>query len=124
MKPPNTMTAAEYRALREKGAKRTKYGNKPTTHRGEKFDSQLELAVYLALCAKYGARNVIRQVSIPVGGLRVRLDFMVLGTTGPWISGFFADAKGMLTATAKAKYNHLRDKHGIEVVLIKSASEV
>lgn len=110
--------------------KPTKYRNVKTVRHGMRFDSILEADVYDALVARYGAANVVRQVSIPIGSKRIKPDFMVIlrptrnAGSSFHISAFFADAKGFATEAWLAKANHLRDKHGIEIRLIKSAKDV
>jgi hypothetical protein len=116
-----------------KGGKQRKYKNEPVTDEetGEKFDSRLEHRVWKALVAKYGARNVMRQVSIMLkGGIRMRPDFIVLG----WIEEFgtstrvfrrVIDAKGMPpTSDWNNKKKLLRAEFGIECEIIRKPSEV
>ena len=137
-----TMTAAEYRNLKglppvtkpdqpKPRKTKNKYNNVVTVEDGMKFDSKLEARVYKALCAKFGTDHVLRQVSIPIGEPRVRLDFMILMFKGlslqgdvPFTPCVFAHAKARMTPTARAKYNHLRDKHGIKVWIIESEKDV
>lgn len=118
-----------------KAAKPRKYRNKPCERNGERFDSILEADVYDALVARYGARNVMRQVRLSLGGGRfITPDFMVIIQHESMtefdhkkyeaIHVFFADAKGLETPDWRTKRDWLRDKHGIEIRLIRKASEV
>ena len=100
-----------------------KYRNTPVYVDGERFDSKHERAIYDRLVAEHGAENVIRQVSLPIGGgNRLRVDFMVIWvdyakskTTPGCVLVEFIDAKGVVTDTWKAKARHLADKHGIKI---------
>jgi len=102
------------------GPGRRKYRNVPTVIGGHRFDSRHEAEVWLALCATYGAKNVIRQVSLPIGEKRIRPDFLIIRQHFPdgTFRAEFADAKGMITQEWKAKSNHLTDKHGLKIRLI------
>lgn len=104
----------------EPPAKPTKYRNVPTERGGQRFDSKLEADVYDRLVAYYGKLNVIRQVSFPIGRKRIRPDFFVILAGRRFV---VADAKGIATDAWKSKANHLRDVHGIEIVLIHKAEE-
>lgn len=97
-----------------------KYRNEPTELDGERFDSKLEAAVFARLVAYYGRDRVIRQVSFPVGSLRIRPDFLVLLPCGRFA---LADAKGFATDAWKAKANHLRHFHGLEIALIRKPED-
>ena len=98
-----------------------KYRNKPCEYEGQRFDSKLELKVYLDLVAVWGAPNVIRQVSIPIGKGRMRPDFFVITSRfdDGSFRGHFVDAKGVITAAWRRGANHLEDKHGIKISLVK-----
>ena len=98
---------------------RNKYRNVPTVVDGKRFDSKLEAKVYQDLCLEYGKENVICQVSIPIGAQRIRPDFMVIQYRWPngTMKVVFIDAKGRETPAWRAKANHLKDKHGIEIQL-------
>jgi hypothetical protein len=109
----------------EATVKPKKYRNQPCEAGGEKFDSKLEAEAYKKLCALWGKENVIRQVSIPIGDKRIRPDFLVIKEVlegGKVFVGFFADAKGFATDAWTAKANHLKDKHGLSIELIRSKS--
>lgn len=86
------------------------------------FDSKLEHRVYQRLCLAHGERNVIRQVSIPLGKLRIRPDFMVIEER--FGDGSFrarlVDAKGLPTREWRAKANHLEQAHGLEIQIIRA----
>jgi hypothetical protein len=116
-----------------KGGKQRKYKNEPATDpdTGERFDSKLEMRVWKALVAKYGERNVMRQVSIMLpGGIRMRPDFIVLG----WIDAYgnstrtwdrVIDAKGMPpTSDWNNKKKLLKATFGLECEIIRKPSEV
>lgn len=100
---------------------RKKYRNQPTEINGERFDSKLEARICEMLRTIHGERNVIRQISIPIGAARVRPDFLIIHER--FEDGTFraelADAKGVETQAWKAKANHLQDKHGINIRTIK-----
>ena len=96
---------------------------------GHTFDSKLEAKVYKDLCTIHGRNNIVTQISIPLGKKRIRVDFGIIldrgvrlagGIEHPYIMMEFADAKGYETAVSKAKLNHLEDRHGIKVRLIRS----
>lgn len=100
---------------------RRKYRNEPVEHDGQRFDSKLERDAYLWLCREHEERNVIRQVSIPFGDNRLRVDFMVIIYAYPMGGEYrvtLYDAKGRVTPEWRGKANHLRDKHGITINLI------
>lgn len=116
-----------------KVAKQRKYKNEPVTDpdTGEKFDSKLEHRIWKALVAKYGERNVMRQVSIMLPGrIRMKPDFVVLG----WIEEFgtstrvlrrVIDAKGAPpTSDWKNKKKLLLSSFGLECEIIRKPSEV
>ena len=96
-----------------------KYRNEPVTVGGEKFDSRLEAKTCAALRLAHPA--VFRQVSVPVGKLRMRLDFLIVHEVledGRFV-GEFADAKGMITEGWAAKRNHFEDVYrGLKIRLI------
>jgi len=77
-----------------------KFRNVPTTDEesGEHFDSRLECRVWRELVARYGRRNVLRQVSFCLPGrIRMRPDFVVLErstTDGRAVIARVIDAKG------------------------------
>ena len=102
-------------------SKPRKYRNEPCVGAdGSKFDSKKERRDYERLCAEHGERNVIRQVSIPIGERRIRPDFMVIisrNGDGTFVAKLM-DSKGMETREWAAKSNHLLDKHGISIKCI------
>lgn len=99
---------------------RRKYRNVPVEVDGQRFDSRLEADVYARLVSYYGRDRVIRQVSFPVGSRRIRPDFLVLLPGGGFV---LADAKGFATDAWTAKANHLRDRHGLGIVLIRKPGD-
>lgn len=99
MKARNEISAEEYRRLQAGGKRRSKYNAKRTeidTPYGKiKFDSKKEAARYqeLLILQKMGnGVRVFRQVPFDLpGGVKYRLDFLVLGLDGgPW----YIDVKG------------------------------
>jgi hypothetical protein len=122
-----------FETARARMPKTRKYHNEPVVDEdtGEKFDSKLEHRVWKALVAKYGERNVMRQVSIMLkGGVRMRPDFIVLG----WIDAYgnstrtwerVIDAKGMPpTSDWNNKKKLLKAMFGLECEIIRKPSEV
>lgn len=101
---------------------RRKYRNEPVEADGERFDSRHEYRVAVALRVKHGRENVIRQVSLPIGELRIRPDFLVIYER--YEDGTFraelVDAKGMMTAAWRAKANHLEAQHGLRIRLVSA----
>ncbi len=116
--------AAAVLAEREKPAAQAprKYRNEPVEHDGERFDSRHEYRVAVALRVKHGRENVIRQVSLPLGELRIRPDFLIIHERFP--DGTFraelVDAKGMMTDAWRAKANHLEAQHGLRIRLVSA----
>ena len=100
---------------------RKKYRNIPCEVNGEKYDSKLEAKVHGDLIRGFCKERIIRQVSIPLGGKRIRPDFLVITDhfEDGSFRGFFADAKGKATRDWEAKAAWLLDKHGIKIRLIK-----
>ena len=102
-----------------------KQRNQPCEIDGQKFHSKLEYGLYMSLCAGYGARNMIRQVSFPIGKNRIRPDFLII--LERFKDGSFhaklMDAKAWdkkkleyrCTEAWKARANHLFDKHGLKI---------
>lgn len=89
----------------------------------DKFDSILEATAYVRLCAQYGKENIIRQVSIPLGGgASIRPDFFaIILTSGmsDWPQFKLFDAKGHETRDWKNKRKWLKDKYRVGIELIK-----
>lgn len=110
--------------------KQRKYRNEPVTDEdtGETFDSKLEHRIWKALVARYGQRNVMRQVSIMLPGrVRMKPDFIILGETedGRRTIERIIDAKGMAPTrdwTNKAK--QLRAEFKLPVEVVKKPSEI
>lgn len=107
-------------AIERRGRK--KYHNVPCTgDDGEKFDSLKERRDCQALRALHGAENIIRQVSLPLGELRLRVDFVRI--VERYEDGTFRvellDTKGgRPTKEWTAKANHLREKHKVTIRII------
>ena len=106
-------------------AKPSKFRNQRCEWQGQQFDSKLERDVYIALVGVYGKENVIRQVSMPIGGKRIRPDFLIIHER--FEDGTFraelADAKGVVTEGWSAKANHLESVHGLENTTDKEVRE-
>lgn len=108
-----------------------RYGNKRVIDEdtGEKFDSKLEHRVWKALVAKYGERNVMKQVAIPFrSGVKFKPDFIVLSPIregeARYIIGVF-DAKGPKPSEAwRNKAKTLKAEYGLTVQIIRKPSEV
>lgn len=122
---PKADHIADANKMIEAQAKPRKYRNVHVEADGQRFDSKHEYECYKRLVNQYGAKNVIRQVSIPIGKLRIRPDFMVVlnnftdSDDGlPYSEVRFYDAKGVVTEGWKAKANDLEGRHGIEIRLI------
>lgn len=96
---------------------------------GERFDSKLEHRVWKALVEKYGERNVMKQVTIPLpGGVKFKPDFIVLSPIcegeNRHLVGVF-DAKGPKPSEAwRNKAKTLKAEYGLEVKIIRKPSEV
>ncbi len=115
----NPRYAQQLAAAREpKAPKRNKYRAEPVVVDGERFDSKLEYRVYQRLCAGYGERNVMRQVTLRCGKNTMRIDFMIIEQRhdADRVTVSFRDAKGMETRDWTARANHLEDAHGIRVL--------
>lgn len=99
----------------------SKYRNQRCELEGERFDSKLERRVYQHFCDAYGVENVIRQVSFPIGNRRIRPDFLIIleRFADGSFRGFLADAKGHATDAWKCRANHLRDKYGLDIRIVK-----
>ena len=111
-----------------KPAAPSKFGNVRTENEaGEKFDSKLERTVYERLVARFGIKNVMRQVSLVLpGGVRMKPDFLVIherfddGTVRVGL----LDAKGHATRDWLNKAKVMREWFGWPVRVVKSAGEV
>ena len=101
-------------------ALRSKYGAVKTEIAGEKFDSKKEAKICRELRLAHGEKNVIRQVSIPIGARRIRPDFMIIieRLDGGRMVVEFQDAKGMVTKDWATKAAWLLDKHGIKITTL------
>jgi len=117
-------------ALGEKvaGGKRPKFNNvKCEGANGQRFDSKLERDVTHAL--EVDGAVVIPQVSIPITRLpkapRVRVDALVIHERleGGRFVGEFVDAKGMLTDSARIKYNVFTGSYGVPIRLERKAKK-
>ena len=111
------MKVEEYKMLFGKG-KKNKYNNrKVTDEHGNNFQSKHELLVYQKLLKLYGWKNIIRQVSLPIGLQRIRPDFLVIESIND--DGSFTarlvDAKGRPTPDWQFKANKVEEKHGIHI---------
>ena len=88
----------------------------------DRFDSKLEARVYLRLCGEHGKENIIRQVTIPLGGgASLRPDFFVI--TDRFADGSFRvklmDGKGKPTRDWTNKNKWLKQKYTIGIEPIK-----
>ena len=98
-----------------------KYGNDKTEHNGLQFDSKKEFRDWQALELQRvagGIRGLIRQVSLPLPGAkvrRIRIDFLVIENDG---THRWYDSKGYQTAGWAVKRDLVRDAYGIEIQLL------
>lgn len=105
------------------GFRETKFGNVPVHVGDERFDSKLERRTFDRLVAEHGRQSVVRQVSMPIEGGRIRPDFMVIHERfedGRALVEFI-DAKGRETLAWKKSAKQLRERHGLAVRLMKKA---
>lgn len=120
------MTAAEYRAGKDKPAKANKYGAKKTVLDGIRFDSKAEATRYATLkqwerCgAIYNLRlQTWHELKAANGAVacRYRADFDYFDTsTGEPVT---EDVKGVLTRDFKIKTKLFRDQYGREIKVVK-----
>lgn len=98
----------------------SKFGNKRVVNERGEFDSILESDAHLKLVSAYGNNGVIRQVSMPIEGGRIRPDFLVIHERLPdgRFVGEFIDAKGRQTGPWKKSAKQLMERHGIGIRLM------
>lgn len=98
----------------------SKFGNKRVSNERGEFDSVLESDAHLKLVTAYGNNGVIRQVSMPIEGGRIRPDFLVIHERLPdgRFVGEFIDAKGTKTGPWKKSAKQLMERHGIGIRLM------
>lgn len=103
-------------AQTEKGDKRRKYGNQPTTVDGIRFDSKREARYYQQLKLEQQCGLVsyfLRQVPLHLpGGTRLVLDFLVVMADGRIR---YVDAKGRETQAFRIKRREIQHHYPITV---------
>lgn len=116
-----SISVPEYRALMEKRAKPSKYGNTPTTTDGMRFDSKLEARHYALLKNLWHMGKIkwfIRQVPFDLEGCTYRADFLVIPAEGP---PEIDECKGFMTAIAALKLKQVQARYGIKVNIIRKS---
>lgn len=105
---------------------KTRFGNKKTMYRGNKYDSKAEAnyaKILDTLLAQGKIRSVETQRSYPLpnmdGKSRMRYvaDFVVVGNSG---TEYIIDVKGMCTPEMKVKMAYAQYVHGIKIHLVFS----
>ena len=103
-----------------KYCKPLKYKNKPTVVDGIRFDSKAEARRYgeLKLLKRAGeVKYFLRQTPFHLeGGIKYLADFFVV-----WTDGHITveDVKGKKTPTFIMKAKMVKDRHGVDIILIK-----
>jgi hypothetical protein len=96
-----------------------KFGAKPTTVEGIRFDSKKEARYFNELKLRQNSGEILfflRQTPFHLpGNIRYVIDFVEFHASGDVV---FTDVKGMMTPMAKLKIKQVEEIYGIEVNIV------